>query len=89
MKIMISKLLEMMLNEARKHGVGFLILLVMLWYFHNQTTKLENKVDACNSAMMESLSNQNAMLLSAMERNSQAMENISFYLKSKYYDRPE
>lgn len=83
---MITKLLEMILNEARKHGVGFLILLGVVWYFHDQTTKLENKVDACNSAMLESFQNQNALLLSAMQRNSQAMENLSFYLKTRQND---
>jgi hypothetical protein len=81
---MITKLLEMILTEARKHGVGFLVLLGMLWYFHGQTTKLEDKVDSCNSSMVESFRNQNALLLQAIERNSQAMENLSFYLKASH-----
>jgi len=81
---MITKLIEMILNEARKHGVAFMILLGVVWYFHGQTTKLENKVDSCNSAMVESFRNQNALLLQAMERNSQAMENLSFYLKAHH-----
>lgn len=76
-----NEVVQYIFAEAKKHGVGFLILLAVVWYFHEQNEKIQAKVDACNGAMLEVYRQQNGILINAVDRNSTAMENLSSYLK--------
>ena len=77
-----TELIQFLLNEAKKHGFAFVLLLGIVWYFHGQSTKLEEKVDTCNAATIAMYQQQNAILINAVERNSKAMEDLAAYLKT-------
>lgn len=70
-------LFTMLMDAAKKHGIAFLALLLMVIYFHRQNEKLEEKFDLCNSKVIEMYQDHNTQLLQALERNSTALEKIA------------
>lgn len=68
------------LNHVQKHGLSFLLLMLMVFWFNNQYIKLSEKIDQCNQATIEMYQNQSNELIEVLKDNSKAMENISRHL---------
>jgi hypothetical protein len=72
---------ELIINHTKKHGLSFLLLMGMVFWFNQQYINLSEKIDACNQSTIEIYKSQNERLINVLERNSEAMENISRHLE--------
>lgn len=70
-------LFTVIVEAAKKHGLAFLALLLMVLYFHRQNEKLEAKFDICNSKVIEMYQDHNTQLIQALERNTAALEKLT------------
>lgn len=66
-----------------KQGLPFLLLLIMSWYFYDQNSKLEKKIDDCNMNTIAIYSLKSDTLLRIMAESNQVMTETLDYLKYK------
>jgi hypothetical protein len=67
----------LILDGLKKHGVVFLILMLMILYFQQQVEKMETKFDICNTKMMQMYESNEKTLIQALERNTNALESLA------------
>ena len=66
-----------LVKTVKDQGVSFLLLGLMVWYFHAQTTMLHTEIKECNNQQMEIYKSQNIKLMEVVDRNSKAFEAFS------------
>ena len=55
------------LDKLQKQGLAFLLLAAGIIYFHSQNSKLEAKIDQCNSNLIEIYQNQHKEFIQVLE----------------------
>lgn len=77
MNILFEMISAFLTEGIKKHGTVFAVLIVIIYYFHVESQKLEKKFDICNSQILMIYKDQNMQVLQALERNTQALEKIA------------
>lgn len=65
-----------------KQSPVVILMAIAIGWMADKMNSLEGRVDACNSNVIEIYQSQSDRLLNVVERNSEAMENLSIYLKT-------
>jgi len=71
-----DRLIAYMAEQARMHGLSFVLLAAAIWYFHGENIKMTAEIQACNSSIIELYQNNQAHLQEIIGNNTRALEQI-------------
>lgn len=71
-----AKLIDYISEQLRLHGLSFLLLGVMVYYFYEKVERLSDEVKSCNQAVIQVYQEERTELRQVIERNTIALENL-------------
>lgn len=78
-----GKLITDVFLLAKNQGVSFLLLSLFAWYSFVQMEELRHKVDSCFEGQIENLEKKNQEYIQIIERNTQALERLTFIIQNQ------
>lgn len=71
-----AKLIDYISEQLRLHGLSFLLLGAMVYYFYGEVERLSDEVKSCNKSVIQVYQAERAELRQVIERNTIALENL-------------
>lgn len=66
-----------------KQGPLITFLVFFCWLMWNKVNEVEKTKDLCHQEIVQQLKEQNAQVLDVVRKNSEALNNFSFYLRER------
>lgn len=73
---MSEKILAYLAEQARMHGLSFVLLGAAVWYFHGENMKMSSEIRACNQSIIDMYRNDRIQLQEIISNNTKALEEI-------------
>lgn len=71
-----NKLLTYFIDQAKLHGLTFILMAIAVWYFEKQNSVLNDELKACTDAVISVYRTDRAQLLDVVSNNTAALERI-------------
>ena len=78
-----AKILTDVFLVLKNQGLSFSLLALFAYYSMQQVEELRGKVDSCFETQIEKMEQKNQEYLQIIERNTQALERLTFIIKEK------
>jgi hypothetical protein len=78
-----AKILTDVFLVLKNQGLSFSLLALFAYYSMQQVEELRGKVDSCFEGQIEKMEQKNQEYLQIIERNTQALERLTFIIKEK------
>jgi|DEB0MinimDraft_10_1074344.scaffolds.fasta_scaffold50589_2 hypothetical protein len=78
-----AKILTDIFLVLKNQGLSFSLLALFAYYSMQQVEELRGKVDSCFETQIEKMEQKNQEYLQIIERNTQALERLTFIIKEK------
>ena len=78
-----AKILTDLFIVLKNQGLSFSLLALFAYYSMQQVEELRGKVDSCFETQIEKMEQKNQEYLQIIERNTQALERLTFIIKEK------
>lgn len=73
---MTDRLFAYLAEQARMHGLSFVLLAAAVWYFHGENSKMTSEIRACNNSIIEMYQSNQSHLQEIISNNTRALEEI-------------
>ena len=78
-----AKILTDIFLVLKNQGLSFSLLALFAYYSMHQVEELRGKVDSCFERQIEKMEQKNQEYIQIIERNTQALERLTFIIKEK------
>ncbi len=78
-----QNVLEILVNEIKKHGLPLMMMSVAIYFFYNQFNQLRSEIDACNERIIDIYRNDHIEMKDVISKNTAAINSLN---KSKLHE---
>lgn len=73
---MTDRMIQFLMEQARMHGLGFILLAAAVYYFQTENAKMTDEIRACNNTIIEMYRTDRLQLQEIIANNTKALEEI-------------
>ena len=73
---LVKHVLPWILDSLKRQGFTWFLTALAVWFFYDQTQKMQLKIDACNNTIIEMYQKDRDELIKVIQANTLALEHI-------------